>query len=236
MELGLKQVAETFGVSEIKIIKWINNENLPADLVADQYRFHRADLIEWAAIHGHPFSPSIYAQGNGDLTAAGTHLTEALEAGGVLENVGGSDLRTILDTALAGLPLPPTMGHDALLELFLSRESLGSTAPGGGIAIPHPREPTLLAVPGAVMRLCYLSKPLDMAAADGVPVDKLFLIICPTAHEHLQLLARLGALLQVNDVREALRNKFTGDALFSVLREAGRNFHEPAIVTGEASV
>ena len=232
MELALKQVAEIFDVSETRIIDWVKNENLPSDLVADQYRFHRADLLEWAAIRNRSFSPTIYAKVNGDLTFAGTHLTDALEAGGVLQDVGGDDLRAIFDTALDGLPLPESVGKETLVELFLAREQIGSTAIGCRIAVPHPRQPVLLTVPHAVVRLCYLRHPLEMPTPDGKPVDTLFLMVCPTAHEHLQLLARLSALLQVGFVRDALRSRTAGEALFEILREAGQRFHEEERTSG----
>lgn len=232
MELTLKQVARIFDVSENQIIDWINNKNLPTELISDQYRFHRADLLEWAALQNCQFSPAIYAPGNGDLTPAATHLAEALKLGGVIQNVAGEDLRGILSTALKDLPLPEWMTLDTLVELFLSRENLGSTAIGGGIAVPHPRQPVLLTVPDPVIRLCYLSRPLPMPAPDNQPVETLFLMICPTAHEHLQLLARLGALLQVEQVREAIRQKRAGEELLDLLREAGRQFEEERIAKG----
>jgi PTS system nitrogen regulatory IIA component len=218
MELTLKQVAKIFRVSENQIIDWIQNQNLPTELISDQYRFHRADLLEWAALQKSSFSPRIYDAANGDLAPAATRLVDALRAGGVVQNVAGKDLRAILRCALDGLPLPQWMTLDILVELFLAREHLGSTAMGGGIAVPHPRQPVLLTIRGPVIRLCYLSQPLAMPTPDGTPVDTLFLMICPTAHEHLQLLARLGALLQVDAAREALRNKRGGEELFDILR------------------
>ncbi len=226
MELALKDVAGIFGVSENQIIDWINTANLPSELVSDQYRFHRPDLLEWAALQNREFSPSIYAKVNGDLTPAGTHFAEALERGGVLVNVSGGDLRTVLGIALDGLPLPESMGPETLIELFLAREQIGCTAIGEGMAIPHPRQPVLLTVPDPLVRLVYLSEPLEMPAPDGKPVDTLFLMICPTSHDHLQLLARMGALLQVGSVREAFQKKLAGEDLFNILREAGRRFHE----------
>ncbi len=229
MELTLKQVAEIFMVPETKIIKWIKKENLPADLVADQYRFNRADLLEWAASENHRFSPTIYASVNDDLTPAGTHLADALESGGVLKDVPAGDLRTVFKHVLVGLPLPESVSQEELVELFLARESLGSTAVGGGIAIPHPRQPVLLTVGGAVVRLCYLSQAIDLPSPDGKPIDKLFLIICSTAHEHLQLLARLGAILQVDRVREALDEKLSGQPLMDLLRAVGEQFHKQEV-------
>lgn len=227
MELTLQQVARIFGVSENQIINWIENENLPTERISDQYRFHRIDLLEWAALQKTPFSPRIYATANGDLAPAATRLVDALQAGGIAQDVAGQNLRAILRTALDGLPLPQWMTLDILVELFLAREHLGSTAIGGGIAVPHPRQPVLLTVGRPVIRLCYLSQPLPMPTLDGIPVSTLFLMICPTAHEHLQLLARLSALLQVDTVREALRKRLSGDALFDILR-----FQEYLIATG----
>ena len=236
MELTLKNVAEIFMVSETTIIKWIKKENLPVELVADQYRFHPADLLEWAAIENRSFSPAIYAKVNGgELTPAATHLTDALESGGVLRDVSGSDLRTVLTNTMDGLPIPESVSHEELVELFLARESLGSTAVGGGIAIPHPRQPVLLTVRGPLVRLCYLSEALDIPSPDGKPVDKLFLMICPTAHEHLQLLARLGVLLQNGSVRQALDAKLDGQSLFDIFRAVGEQFHGTKVANGGPS-
>ena len=79
-------------------------------------------------------------------------------------------------------------------------------------------------MPSAVVRLCYLEEPLEMVTPDNQPVDKLFLMICPTAHEHLQLLARLGALLQNDSVAQALRNKLAGSELLTILKDVGQQF------------
>ncbi len=222
MELTLKQAAKIFNVSETKIIRWIHHEKMPAELVSDQYRFHRADLLEWAAIESHPFSPQIYASVNGDQAALGTDLSEALEAGGILLDVAGGDLREVLMAAIGGLPIGESVGPDNLVDLILAREDLGSTAVGGRVALPHPRLPVLLTVPGAVVRLCYLREPLEISTADHQGVDKLFLMICPTAHVHLQLLAQLSAVLQTSEVRQALDEKLTGEQLIDIIRQAGQ--------------
>ncbi len=226
MNLSLKQVAEVFRVSENTIIQWINTQNLPAELVADQFRFHRAELLEWASLHKRSFSTAIYFKVNGDLCPAATHLADALEVGGVLREVAGASLREVLARALVGLPIPEPIGPDELLELFLAREGLGSTAIGDGIAIPHPRYPVLLTVPGPLVRLCFLRDPLALTAPDGKPVDKLFLIICPTAHDHLQLLARISAVLRVEEVMQALQDRADTEKLLELMRDAGQRFHD----------
>mgnify|MGYP002630297932 CR=1 FL=1 len=226
MELGLKEVALIFDVSEREIIRWVHDEDLPGALVSDQYRFHRADLLEWAALQQRSFDSSIYLKANGDLTPSATHLADALERGGVLQDVRGDDLRAVLFTALDGLPVPESFGIDNLLDLILQRDDVGCVAVGHGVAIPHPRRPVILNVPGPHVRLCYLSQPMELTGPDGRAVDKLFVMLSPSTHEHLQLLARLGAVLQVNSVQQALEEKADLAVLCNVIREAGSHFHD----------
>ncbi len=226
MELSLKQAAEVFDVPERTIVDWIRDDGLPAELVSDQYRFHRADLLEWAATRRRAFKSEIYLRANGDLTESGTHLADALEHGGVLRDVVGSSLRDCLSVALEGLPIPDSLGLDALLDLIVQRSDGGCIAVGNGVGIPHPRRPILLDVPGPHVRLCYLREPLDVTGPDGRGVDKLFVMLSPSTHEHLQLLARLGAVLQTESVQQALEQKLDLDPLCRVIRDAGRSFHE----------
>ena len=75
---------------------------------------------------------------------------------------------------------------------------------GGGIAIPHPRYPVVLPGHLSLVRACYLEYPLDYHAADGKLVNTLFLMVCPTVHEHLQLLARLACVLRSAEFRNLL--------------------------------
>ena len=57
-------------------------------------------------------------------------------------------------------------GLDAriVVEGLLAREKLGSTAMGGGVAIPHARLAEIKSIVGLFARL---EKPVDFEAADG---------------------------------------------------------------------
>src|SRR5689334_6120567 len=77
--------------------------------------------------------------------------------------------------ALARLLAPP--GDDlCVLEALTEREALGSTALGGGVALPHGRCTTLRAPAAAFVRL---AKPLEFGAADGKPVDLVCGLVTP---------------------------------------------------------
>ncbi len=219
MQLTLLDVAKLFDVSENAVIRWVNDANLPAEEIDGDYRFHRGELLEWATLNKQHISPEIYDQVNGDKIET-ISLASAIEAGGVLVSVTGDDTRTILRNAIDGLPVPESFGIETLLELILARETVGSTAIGDGIAIPHPRQPVVLTVQQPVVRLCYLAQTLEIPAPDGKPIDTLFLMICPTVHDHLQLLARLGAVMRNDTVRAELKSRAKGDRMVQAIRQA----------------
>jgi PTS system nitrogen regulatory IIA component len=227
MQLNLSQVAKLFSVSENTVALWVRQENLPAHMVNSQYRFDRAELLEWAATTQHRFSPTIFEDINGDEFTE-VVLADALERGGVSLRVAGSDRYEVFREVVCSLPLPDSFDRDGLLDLLMAREKSGGTAIGNGIAIPHPRYPVV--VPGnlSIIRTCYLEQALDYHAADGKPVDILFVMICPTVHEHLQLLARLACVLKSPEFRKLLESRPDQTRLVSAVRAAEVTFGKKA--------
>ena len=48
MQLTVRQVSKFLNVAESTITRWIKQRGLPAQHVGGQYRFHRAEVLEWA--------------------------------------------------------------------------------------------------------------------------------------------------------------------------------------------
>jgi len=111
------------------------------------------------------------------------------------------------------------------LDLLLARESLCSTGVGDGIAIPHPRFPVVLGLPRPAVRLCYLARPIEFAATDDKPVDKLFVMICPTVHCHLQLLALLAIALRDEGFRAVINARRDRQTVVNAARMIERTLH-----------
>ncbi len=91
-----------------------------------------------------------------------------------------------------------------VFDSLFSREKLGSTALGYGIAIPHGRIKHLKETACAFFRL---KRPTDFDAPDGLPVDLVFILLAPAAATdvHLQILGELAAMFSDEDFRERLR-------------------------------
>ena len=233
MQYSLRDVAGLFSVSENTVNQWVQKENLPAELVDSQYRFHRDELLEWATLHKLKCSPKMFQDINGDSVEESS-LADALQLGGIGYRISGADKQAIFKAVIDDLPLPQSIDGESLLQLFLTREQLGSTAVGDGIAMPHPRSPVVLPVPNAVVRLCFLDTALDFQAPDGKPVDTLFSFICPTVHQHLLLLARLASVLNVDSVRSLLKERASEEIIIDAIRQAENTFRLKEEITETA--
>ena len=123
-------------------------------------------------------------------------LSDALKAGGVYYEVPGRNREEVLKHVIEVLPLSDEVDKKSLLEMFLAREALESTAVGNGIALPHLRSPVVLNVEEPFVALCFLKKGVDFNALDHKPVSILFTLVSPSVKAHLLMLSRLSFYLQ----------------------------------------
>ncbi|MBV1931861.1 MAG: PTS IIA-like nitrogen regulatory protein PtsN [Porticoccaceae bacterium] len=102
---------------------------------------------------------------------------------------------------------------DTVYQGLLTRERLGSTGIGEGIAIPHCRLPGCQKITGVLLKL---ETPVDFDANDDAEVDLIFALIVPDEQndEHLQALASIAELMQSDEVRQKLRNCRSNDTLY----------------------
>lgn len=95
---------------------------------------------------------------------------------------------------LIGLLHLKTPARKALLQTLQAREELGSTAVGGGIAIPHCRSLVISEVLVAVGRSV---RGVSFKASDRKRVKLFFLIVAPPAGDPGDYLIVLGSIAQV---------------------------------------
>jgi PTS system nitrogen regulatory IIA component len=232
VQLTVKHAAGLLNVSEKTIYRWIKQAVIPVYRINEQFRFNRAELLEWATARRIQISPEIFHEGE-PSKAPLPSLTDALKAGGVAYRVGGGDKQSVLRAVVDVLNLPEEVDREFLYQVLLARESLGSTGIGDGIAIPHVRNPVVLHVAKPTVTLCFLERPIDFRAIDGQPVNTLFTLISPTVRAHLHLLSRLGFVLRDPSFKAALKRQASRDELMEALSSAEAALPPPAKGNGQ---
>jgi len=113
----------------------------------------------------------------------------------------------------------PFLNPMELFNKLLSRERLGSTGLGQGIAIPHCRIHNCTRTIGTLVKL---SHPVDFDAIDGEKVDLLFVLLVPeqAQDEHLQVLATLAEKFSNASFCQNLRDSSDSDSLYSAAVDA----------------
>ncbi len=108
---------------------------------------------------------------------------------------------------------------ESVIRAILSREELGSTGIGQGVAVPHTRHPTLQRLIGTV---ALSRRGVDFAALDGEPVDIFFLLVSPQNQpgDHLRALENISRHLKDERFVNFLRQAQTRENVIDVLEEA----------------
>jgi PTS system nitrogen regulatory IIA component len=218
MQLTVREVGTFLNVSEGTVLRWIKQRGLPSQHVGGQFRFNRAELLEWATAQKLKVSLQLFDNLEHEAEPI-PQLSEALQAGGIFYGLRDTSKDLALRALVEVLPLPEGTDREMLLCLFLAREASASTAIGEGIALPHVRNPIVLQVTRPSITLAYLEKPVDFGALDGKPVHVLFSLISPTTRCHLQLLARLSFALHDAPFKEVIMRPGTPE---DIVREAVR--------------
>ncbi|HAV8105243.1 TPA: PTS 2-O-a-mannosyl-D-glycerate transporter subunit IIABC [Escherichia coli] len=111
---------------------------------------------------------------------------------------------------------------EQFLEEVYRRESLGPTALGEGLAVPHGKT---AAVKEAAFAVATLSEPLQWEGVDGPEAVDLVVLLAIPPNEagttHMQLLTALTTRLADDEIRARIQSATTPDELLSALDDKG---------------
>jgi PTS system nitrogen regulatory IIA component len=230
MQITLRQAASCLNVSEATVRRWITSRNLPAHRVNERLFCNAIELWEWSLENGVAASKHLFDHARRTPLEVPS-LSELVQAGGIQREVGGGTKAGVLRAVVAKLRLPEDVDRDFVVTVLEAREAMGSTGIGDGIAIPHVRNPILLHVTEPFVSLCLLRDAVEFDAFDGVPVHALFVVVSPNVPTHLRILAQLGFVLRDPELRAALRNRASNDAILdriTVVERTAKHGRTPA--------
>jgi PTS system nitrogen regulatory IIA component len=152
-------------------------------------------------------------------------LSDLLEPQAVLADVVAGNKRALFGALGDAATNVWSLDAATVANGLAAREKLGTTGFGGGVAVPHARIEGLASVRGVFARL---TRPIEFAAVDELPVDLIFMLLSPpeAGADHLKSLARVSRRLRDRNFAEKLRGAGSRDALYALLtaveaRDAG---------------
>lgn len=124
-------------------------------------------------------------------------------------------LEIISELAAIQFNLPPLVVFDAVL----TRERMGSTGIGNGIAIPHGKLEADISQ--AISVFIRLDQPIAFDAIDNQPVDLLFALLVPANQRktHLHTLSLVARRLADKSVCRRLRAAQSDEEIYQIITE-----------------
>ena len=135
-------------------------------------------------------------------------LAQILPVENVMISVRASSKKRVFEQASLLFESRCKITRSKIFNALFSREKLGSTGLGNGIAIPHGR---LEGLKTSIAVVLCLDVPVQFDASDGKEVDLLIFLLVPTnaSNEHLETLAEVANMLSDIKFIDELRNSNT---------------------------
>jgi PTS system nitrogen regulatory IIA component len=222
--MDLEQVAIYLQRDQREVSKMATRGYLPAQKIAGQWRFARAEINHWIETQLPGFDEK-------QLTALETEHAADAEVEPVVT--------ALLSPASMAVPFPATTRASVLKELVAlaeqswhvidpgavlnaikQREEMGSTALESGVAIPHPRRPLPGALGESVIAYGRTASGIPFGESNGGLTDVFFLVCCRDDRTHLRVLTRLSRMLLRPHFLDELRAAETVPDTWDLLRAA----------------
>ncbi len=113
--------------------------------------------------------------------------------------------------------------NEAMVEVLLDREKLGSTGIGDGIAIPHGK---LKGLDSLVISFGRSREGIDFDSIDGKPVHIFFLLMAPESStgQHLKALAKISRMLKDPEFRNGLMSAKNAEELYRKIADKDESY------------
>jgi len=150
-------------------------------------------------------------------------ILEVLDRKSIISDLAASNKTETLKEMAAPLAEAAELDPDALVNVLVEREKLGSTGIGGGVAIPHGKLKDLTSI---ALGFGISRQGVAFDSMDGKPTHIFFLLLTPenSTGLHLKLLARISRLLKQEPFKEKLLQTETGDEIYQVIQAEDEEF------------
>jgi PTS system nitrogen regulatory IIA component len=223
----MDELVQTLGRDRRQVEKLVNRGIIPGRRIAGEWRFNEIEVTHWLEQELRGLDDQGLAQ-----------LEQSQQS---LELNALSPIKALLQIETCEVPLdagtrPAVLqalievagrtwhvwDPASVLKAVKEREDVMSTAFENGVAIPHPRNPLPDALGQSVIAFGRTLSGIPFGGPRRQLTDLFFLVLARDAATHLQVLARLGRILNRDGLVEQLRNTDSARCAYDLLLETDR--------------
>ncbi|MBW3539514.1 MAG: PTS sugar transporter subunit IIA [Planctomycetes bacterium] len=222
---SLDELARHLGRDRREIEKLANRGRIPGRKVGEDWLFHEQEITHWLETEMREFTDRELAvveesQRSTELDAE-IPVTTLLRPETVQVPLEARTRRSVLESLVEVAGRTWQIWEPAaVLAAVREREELHSTAFGNGVALPHPRNPLPDALGESILAFGRTFSAIPFGGTRQGLTDLFFLVLCRDSRQHLQVLARLGRLIQQPEFLADLRAADDSAAAYRVICDA----------------
>ena len=208
--LNLDELAVRLGRDRREVERLVQRGNLPGRKINDQWQFHPAEVTQWLEQELRNYSDAELVQV--EEAQRSTELDPQLPVTSLLKPelvqvpLEARTKRSVLESLLEVAGRTWQVWEPApILKAMLERETACSTGFDNGVAIPHTRTPMPDVLGESLIAYGRTFSGIPFGAPKRALSDIYFLVLCRDSRTHLQVLARLGRMIQIPGFLEELR-------------------------------
>jgi PTS system nitrogen regulatory IIA component len=143
-------------------------------------------------------------------------VAKLLPVGNVVTDLQVSSKKRLFEQAGLLFENQHRIARSLVFDSLFTREKLGSTGLGQGVAIPHGR---IKGLKDALCAFYRLAQPVPFDAPDGNPVTLIFVLLVPeqATEKHLQILSELAQMFSDKALRESMAGAPDAAALHQLI-------------------
>ena len=218
--LTIPDVARILKVSEKTITRMLQDGSIPGFKIANQWRFHPEDFENWLKMKRTERDGSARS-GITDMLSQELEflpISRLTDESLVVTNLPRGTKEEVLTALSQPLIDRGVVTNPAeFLSGLITREGMMSTGVGGGVALPHLRNPQNFPVERPLIVFGTSPEGIEWDSLDGNPVNLFLLPV--TGHEvvHIRTLAAIRQALVIDGIIDLLAEAGSGKELMSIL-------------------
>ncbi len=225
---SLDELAQQLGRDRREIEKLVQRGRIPGRKIGGEWQFHPTEVTHWLEQEMREYTDRelvvVEQTHRSQEVRESEPVASLLRLEAVQVPLEARTKRSVLEGLVEAAGRTWQIWQPAvLLNAVQEREAVMSTAFEHGVAIPHPRNPLPEALGESIIAFGRTLSGIPFGGPNRGLTDLFFLVLCRDSRTHLQVLARLGRMIQQPQFLADLRAADNSQAAYDVICDADRS-------------